>query len=280
LNGIEFDDYQKEEYRKSWTNSVAESTRLIKYICGELKPYPRENWQSIEHAHFQLTELIWPMLETIRNTMRNAILLENNLFKSLIKLRPKPVSGNAIVCLDCKSPELLDKFWIVPDELHILSNRCDNCQCGLLRHAKINYLLTYETWIDKQKPTPTEIKANLNQLKQMITDFIYIFKDVIHISKENHPILSALNQMIDEEKDIFSKKGRNILNSNLHDELEKLKNQCEKLSTAPASNRKPMSLPDIYKIIQKVSKTDTIREQMDAIKETQKIYMAEQEIYV
>jgi GTP-binding protein EngB required for normal cell division len=75
-NGMEFDDYQKEEYQRSWVTSVNESTRLLQYICNNLKSYSQKDWQSIEHAQCRINQLVRPILETIRNIMRNMILLD------------------------------------------------------------------------------------------------------------------------------------------------------------------------------------------------------------
>ncbi|CAF4338717.1 unnamed protein product [Rotaria sp. Silwood2] len=39
-NGIKFDEYQENEYQQSWSSSVTESDRLLRFICDqELKPY-------------------------------------------------------------------------------------------------------------------------------------------------------------------------------------------------------------------------------------------------
>ena len=74
LDGAKFDDYQREEYKQSWITSVKESKRFLAYLCDELKSYPKIQWQSIEHAQFQMTLLVRPMLETLRNLFRNVIL--------------------------------------------------------------------------------------------------------------------------------------------------------------------------------------------------------------
>jgi hypothetical protein len=279
-NGIQFDDYQKDEYTRSWTTAVNESNRLLQYICGELRPYRRKDWQSMEHAYFQISQFIRPMLETIRNTLRNAILLHKNLSKPLIKLHPTSVLRNSSVCLDCKRPELLSEFWIIPDKLHILSNQCNHCRCDFSLHAKVDYALTYKTSFEKPRPSLNDMRANLDRLKQIITELMYFFKDVVRISKENDPILSALNQMINEEEFICSQIRPNVLNSYLHDELEDLRKDYQNRWITSTSNQRSMMLPEIYKIIQMVSEMNTISEQLAAIRQTEAMYMTEQETLV
>ncbi|CAF3575203.1 unnamed protein product [Rotaria sp. Silwood1] len=57
-SGIEFDQYQKNEYQQSWTISVTESDRLLQYFCGStLKPYLQNEWRSVEHAQFRIIKL-------------------------------------------------------------------------------------------------------------------------------------------------------------------------------------------------------------------------------
>jgi hypothetical protein len=277
LNGVKFDDYQKEEYKQSWITSANESNRLLKYICTEIKSYLQNDWQSIEHAQFQITLLVRPMLETIRNTMRNITILEKTSSKSLIKLHSNPVSSNSSVCLECKRLKFLDKFWVILDELHVLSSRCEKCSCDLSRHSKVDYLITYEICDDRGKQSLDKLKTNLNQLKEAITKFVYFFKNVARISKENDPILSALDGMINEENYICTRKGSDVLNSQLRESLENLRKEYEKLWTTSASSQKSMPLSEIYNQIKNVSENTTIKEQLDAIKQTQEFYMTEQE---
>ncbi|CAF4334922.1 unnamed protein product [Rotaria sp. Silwood2] len=55
-NGIKFDEYQENEYQQSWSSSVTESDRLLRFICDqELKPYFQNEWRSIEHAQFKIS---------------------------------------------------------------------------------------------------------------------------------------------------------------------------------------------------------------------------------
>ncbi|CAF4093642.1 unnamed protein product [Rotaria sp. Silwood2] len=277
-NGIKFDDYQKDEYKRSWVTSVNETNRFMEYICNELKPYLQKNWMSIEHAQFQINRMIRPVLETIKNMMRNKILLNKNSSKSLIRLCPGPVGRNSTMCKVCKRSIIqCGEFWIMRDELHILSDRCDKCPCDFSRHSKVNYVLNYELWDEKQKPSFNDMKRNLDELIQITTEFAYFYKHVVHISKENDPLLSVLKQMTNEEKSIYSHKENRILNARLYDELRSFKNEYEKVWTISVPSKNSINLSEIYKLIKTSSKIKEISEQLSIIKQMEDNYMHEHE---
>ncbi|CAF3642275.1 unnamed protein product [Rotaria sp. Silwood1] len=277
-NGIKFDDYQKDEYKQSWITSVNETNRLIQYICHDLKPCFQKTWTSIEHAQFQINRMIRPILETIKNTMRNIILLNKTSSKSLIRLCLSLVDRNSAMCMTCpRSIRLCGEFWIMRDNLHTLSDRCCQCECDFSRHSKVNYVLNYELWHEKQKPSFHDMKTNLDQLTQIIIQFAYFYKYLVHISKENDPILSVLIQIINEEKSICSQKENQNLNANLYDDLKNFKSEYEKACSMPMSNEKPINLLEIYKLIKTVSEMKEISEQLSTIKQMKIIYMNEQE---
>ena len=119
-NNILFNNEDKNEYDKSWSASVKESNRLIDYITTKLPVYVIENGrQSIKNAQFEISHMIRPMLETIRNILRNSILYRINSSKVLIELHPKISSHPIAICLSCtRRPVQVDRFWITPDYAH------------------------------------------------------------------------------------------------------------------------------------------------------------------
>ncbi|CAF1133069.1 unnamed protein product [Rotaria sordida] len=277
-NRIKFDDYQKDEYKRSWITSVNETNRLIQYICNELKPCLQKSWMSIEHAQFQINRMIRPILETIKNTMRNIILFDKSSSKSLIKLCPSSVDRNSATCTKCSHSAILcGEFWIMCYDLHTLSDRCSQCECDFSRHFKVNYVLKYKLCDKEQKPTFHDMKRNLEQLTQIIIQFAYFYKYLVHIATENDPILSVLNRMIKEEKSICSQKGNQNLNANLYDNLKSFKNEYKEAWSMSISNPKPITLPEVYKLIKTASEIREISEQLSTIKQMEDIYMNEQE---
>ena len=277
-NGIKFDDDQKEEYQRSWVTSVNESTRFLQYICNNLKAYPQKDWRSIEHARCQINQIVRPVLETIRNIIRNMILLDKISSNLFIKLRSKPVAQNSTICLGCtRSPVRVGEFLIIPDELHILSAKYNECLCASSYHTTVDYTLKYELCNDKQKPTLNEMKTMLDSLREMLMNFAYFLKYVVRISKENDPISSTLNRMIDEENYISAKIKTKNVNSFLCNELNNVRKDYDKIWTASLSSRKSVTLPEVYQMIETASESNTINKQIIAIKQTQEMYMNEQE---
>ncbi|CAF4236157.1 unnamed protein product, partial [Rotaria sordida] len=94
---------------------------------------------------------------------------------------------------------------------------------------------------------------------------------------ENDPILSVLNRMIKEEKSICLQKGNQNLNANLYDDLKSFKNEYKEAWSMSISNPKPITLPEVYKLIKTASEIREISEQLSIIKQMEDIYMNEQE---
>ena len=266
MNKIKFDDYQKEEYKQSWITSVEESNRLLTYICDEMKPFQQEEWQSVEHARFLINQLVRPLLETLRNTMRNIIICEKISSESLIKLKPIPATGNAHNCSDGKTPKLLGSFWVIDDK----------CQCDESQYSNIDYLIIYELWDERQKPSLNELKGNLDRLKTAIAQFIHFFKHIECIKKEEDPIVLALVRLIEEETNICTEKGLGILNERLHDRLKRFKKKCEDRWDTSVSNGE-QTLSHIYDSIKDLHEDPTISDQLRISKREQEIYLQKHE---
>ncbi|CAF3592938.1 unnamed protein product [Rotaria sp. Silwood1] len=277
-NKIDFDDYQKEEYKKSWRNAVTASNRLLSYICGTLKAYPYIEWKSINHAQLQINQMIRPILETIRNILRNLILYEEKSSKLFIRLYPFVVSHSSTICIKCKRvPKDYNEFWIYPDDLHIFSVKCLNCKCSRNRHIDVNYRLDYEVSNNVNRQFIDEMKSILNQLQQAILEFRYFFIATTQSLKSNNAIISYLNQMIEEENQICELNGNNSLNLILHKKLNEFKENYEQIEDVSTLNKNSINLAKIYKLIQQISRIDLIEKQIDVIKQYHRTYMNEQE---
>ncbi|CAF4658628.1 unnamed protein product, partial [Rotaria sp. Silwood2] len=144
-NGIPFTDEEKKEYQMSWSISVKESNRLMDYINKELTEHRIENeWQTIKHAQLEISYMIRPILETMRNTLRNIILLKNKS-NQFIKQNAKPLHSRATRCLSCKGDlEQVTEFWIFSTRTHAIEkDGCLMCMCSLDQHVTIDYALSY-----------------------------------------------------------------------------------------------------------------------------------------
>ena len=118
---IEFNEDDKEEFEKSWVRSVEESKRFRDFLCDELHPYRKNiEWQSIREVQFQINLMIRPMLEGMRNILRNILLHDIN---SMMELRATYVDQPTMICYKCdRNMMVFGHYWILLDRLHLSRN--------------------------------------------------------------------------------------------------------------------------------------------------------------
>jgi GTP-binding protein EngB required for normal cell division len=118
---LTFSADDKNEFEKSWTRSVTESKRFRRFLCEELHPYRKNaEWRSIQDAQYQINQMIRPMLEAMRNILRNIILCDS---KTSIKLSATCVDRPTVICYKChRAARKCGPFWILPDHLHAIPN--------------------------------------------------------------------------------------------------------------------------------------------------------------
>ncbi|UJR14418.1 hypothetical protein I4U23_001415 [Adineta vaga] len=281
-NDVKFDDYQKQEYEQSWIKSSKESQRLIAYICTDMKCYSKDEWKSIEHAQFEINRMVRPMLETIRNTMRNTIILQKDSPQPLIQLEAQSIGKNMIVCPTGKRrSKLIRGFLILLNEPHASLDPCDRCSGTLSEHFKIDYELKYRD-LEKaeQIPTMKEIQTTEEQLKQLIINFGKFFKNVVHLSEKADSISNTLKEIIDEEEYLSSQKESRNFNSYLCQKLKVLRQDYERVWTERRTIEEPMKLPNIYDQIKIGRKNSLVNAQMDAIRKSEELFMKEHEKHI
>ncbi|CAF3881101.1 unnamed protein product, partial [Rotaria sordida] len=125
-NGISFNNDEKHEYEMSWSTSVTQSNRLIDYIRRNITIYRIDNnLQSMKHAQFEIMHMISPMLETMRNILRNLILYRMNSLKTSIELRPKVNHQSTTRCRVCKPiVRLVGNFPVAYYRPHVVKKDC------------------------------------------------------------------------------------------------------------------------------------------------------------
>ncbi|CAF2862033.1 unnamed protein product [Rotaria sp. Silwood2] len=102
-NGIQFDDVEHKEYENSWSNSVTESNRLLAYVYKELSAHVlKGEAQSIKQTEFKISHMVRPMLEAMRNILRNSIIWNMDTPRKLIELNPIVLYRSAAVCYTCQ----------------------------------------------------------------------------------------------------------------------------------------------------------------------------------
>ena len=280
-NEVSFSDDDKREYERSWSNSVKESNRLINHIATNLTSYDmKSGWQSVKNAQFEISHMIRPMSETMRNVLRNIILCKNNLPNESIVLHSKPLHRTATRCRNCKPhPYQVGKFWVLPTVPHEIQDGCFMCSCALDQHVSVDYMLEYDLLNNSSKLSLNQMIAVINSLCDAGTDFAHF---LIHTagSKKGDPFFIGLVEMIVEETSICKSKETAHLNTQLVEELRKLQNRYEQHMDKKKSNRKNVELSAIYKLIEIIGNHSMVREQMVAMKQTQRIVMEEYEYEV
>ncbi|CAF4300781.1 unnamed protein product, partial [Rotaria sp. Silwood2] len=115
-DSMNFDPNERNEFEQSWTRSVAESERFRDFLCTQHEYRKNHEWQSIKDVQFQINFMIRPMLETMRNLLRNIILFDQDLS---IKLSATHASPSSMLCYKChRNSEKFNQFWIIQDYLH------------------------------------------------------------------------------------------------------------------------------------------------------------------
>ena len=276
-NGIEFDAYQRKDYEQSWKKSSEVSNDLINYICNILKPYSQKEWHSLECLQLQMKQLIRPLLETTRNTLRNMVLLNQNSSK-LIKLSPETVSEPLTICYKCKrNPESFAEIAIYPDDLHRLSDSCDKCNCEQFKHVIVDYKLHYNLIESNDGLMLSEYKENFAKLRKTILEFGKFYGYIISVLKKTDLLLPALKRIIAEENEICSQKEQNCLNMTIYEKLSNLKNDYMTEQEKAISIGIPISVSDMFRIMDDIYEIDDINLQINMIKRTQENYIKQHE---
>jgi hypothetical protein len=264
---IPIHDHQKREYENSWTNSVTESARLLDFI-RQLEKYPTQRWQSVKHAQLEILLLVRPMLEAIRNILRNSILIEKNM-GSLIELRARFVSQPSSLCTTCKNQKIvISNFWVIPDHLHKCSaelSKCGSCHCSLNKHVPVYYELSYESSSCSQ--TNYDLRSMLDKLTHSIVEFSYFY--LRNIGTSHDPFLPGIRRFINEEEKTCSRRSSQCLNTELLHKLIALQTTYEKQMLDMKLRQDYTALKIIYEHIEHVQTLPIVHEQMVAVRQTQ-----------
>ncbi|CAM4945824.1 unnamed protein product [Rotaria socialis] len=280
-NRIPFTLNEKREYELSWSTSAKEATRLIDYIRTNHTSSPIcSGFQSMKQAQFEISSMIRPILETIRNILRNIILCKMNQSNISIELYPKHVLNPAAKCFSCHPPTInLSQFWIALDVPHQFKNKCHTCSCAADRHAPIDYVLEYKSI--GRSPT-----YHLNEMNEMLHRIYFASAELslflIHgaCSTNDDLFILGFKQMIMNEKNICAEQQSNKMNIQLVTELEKAQYEYEQRIRDVASDHRTKTLANIYEQMRQIRNYPQINEQMIAIEQGQRAIMKQNEIVV
>ncbi|UJR32405.1 hypothetical protein I4U23_019867 [Adineta vaga] len=279
-NDISFDEESKCEYKTSWSKSVKESNRLIEYINKDLTVYDmKKKWPSTKQAQFEILYMVRPILETMRNILRNLILITMKRSDKFIELISKSLHRRITRCLSCKSvPISVAHFWIIPDNPHDIQTNRLVCQCSIKQHVSLDYTIEYRC----QHPTVHNQKAFSNDVSYNLcaaSAKFAIFLESTDYCTKGDPFLNGLMEIIAEETDICNihNQKENHFNSQLVEELIKLKEQYQQELNKIKSNSKTIDIKAVYEIIEVIGQYPMVKEQMAAVKHTHQMMMKKYE---
>jgi hypothetical protein len=283
-NDISFKKEDKQEYQTSWSTSVKESNRLVDHINKNLRAYHKgSGWKSIKAAQFEISYMVRPMLETMRNILRNQTFRKKNLSNQFIKLSAKAVHHTATRCLSCKpEPHQIEKFWVLPTVLHEIQDKCCLCACPVDQHVRIDYMLEYQCLYDASDHHKEATNNILDILCNASAKFAHFLMFTAHSVKFD-PFLIGLKEMIDEENQICQSQKFDYFNSYLVKKLmilQELYEFCIEKITERKSNKGPIDLPAIYRSIDSIAQYPMLHEQMVAVKQSQQMMMEDYECEV
>ena len=269
---IQFDNVDRQEYENSWLKSANESERLFSYIGTELSTsHKPSKCQSIKNAQLKITHMIRPMLEAIRNILRNKILYDMNVSNASIVLSPKALDYPATLCLKCERNLIKKgKFWIARAPPHKIQKVCHSC--GSNEHMSIDYDLCYQSSDKPPNDNRKQLEEGVNLLRDVSVQFAHFLKYSARSSKDD-PFLMFINQMMDEEDDICRSRKSNEMNRKLSKELMALMNEYVQTIDGMELTQKYIEPPAIYKLIESVSNHHMVQIQMTAVKKTQEKLM-------
>ncbi|CAF1014228.1 unnamed protein product [Rotaria sp. Silwood1] len=277
-NSIEFNDQDYSEYENSWSKSVTESNHFLSFVCRELKSHViKDESQSIKQTQLQISCMIRPMLETMRNIFQNLIAWKMDTSNGSIELNPIVLHRSAAVCYTCPRPIIkLGKFWIIKDFPHEIQNTCYSCACPSDQHIRIDYKLDY-TYCERCPNTnQEEMKKSLDLLFRASAEFAYFLMNVARSSKDDSFLIHIVH-MISRENDLCTGETRNEMNSKLVEKLMELMARYQQSIETLERNQEHSNLNDINVLIQTIYKNPMIQKQMDAIKQSRKIIMKQYE---
>ena len=270
-NEIEFNGIEEKEYEESWNKSSTESKRFLRYIRTKTTEllYPNES-KSTKHAQLKISLMLRPILETMRNILRNTVLWDRGSRMVSIELRTKKIESPTGICFECnRETYKVNDFWVTADCLHVFQNKCRTCSHDFTQHMRIYYELEWKECKQPMSQSDDEIRKMLNDLCKTSAEFAHFLSGTQDIS-QNDPFLLGFKRMIKEESDICANKGSCQLNSALLKELEQLNNIYEDIRKKMKDKGEHISLSNIYEKIQRMCKYRMIESQMAAITEWEK----------
>ena len=278
LNHMKFSEDDELKHNESWEKSSKESRHFLQYIRTKMRvPLIPSKLRSMKDAQLKITLMIRPMLESMRNILRNIILLNEGFHNVSIELISKFIKDTTAICLRCTRRHIqVGNFWMTIDSLHVFYNRCRTCECEPSDHYPIDYEVTYRERSDLQGISAKDMQTTVDDLLKKSAEFGDFLSESMECA-ENDQFLIGLNRMIGEEKEICDKKSPCRLNSSLVEYLEETKKKYERKRQKMMDEKPEMMLDDVYNKIEEVKKHGMIASQMTVVEQWQKFMVKQYE---
>ncbi|CAF2762932.1 unnamed protein product [Rotaria sp. Silwood2] len=184
---------------------------------------------SLKQAQLKINLMIRPMLESMRNILRNLILWNKEPHDMSIKLHASTITNPTGLCLKCpRQHHQVAEFWVNMDNSHVsINNKCRTCQCDPSDHSPIDYILEYKCSNKSLSRSEAELITLFDDLFKASVAFAH-FLLVSSVNSETDPFLSGWTRMIkEEEEDICDEKIPCKVNHKLMEDLQKWKDKYE-----------------------------------------------------
>jgi hypothetical protein len=266
---LAFDRQQKQDFEQSWKMSVAESIRLLNLIKSRPE-YAMNKWHSMKHAQMMIILLVRPILETIRNALRNLALWDLEKTQRIIELKAQSIPLPGWLCTSCSyrvTP--IDNISIITRPIHNYrtANECDGCHCALSKHLPIFYQPQYQWSGTKGTGFYAEIKATKDRLvygSVILSQFL-----LYNTENSENPFLSWLGLFIEEQAHLSSEESSSTIDIELCKKLLEEKDAYVNGLQDIKRDDDRIKLDAVYSCIGEILAYPTIADQMNATKESQ-----------
>ena len=266
---LAFTGGEKVDFEKSWQISGNESNRLFDSL-GSYKEISTDQLHSINHAQMMIRSLIRPILETIRNSLRNIILYQLNDKRCIIEIKPQPISLPAWLCMNCPYEVIpMGDISIAKYQVHYhrTPDRCDCCQ-----HAPTQYLsVFYESNYQFRSVEDTgfleetvDVKDRLLRASAKLSQFL-----LSTMGKSEDLFLSWFDLLIKQEEYLHSEKPLSVPNNHFYKELYDAKVKYTSYLQEIQSHPIQTELNPVYQCLEGILIIPCIETQLTAIKASQ-----------
>ena len=256
-------DYQKTNDERSWSLSRSSWMHLLKYVRKDLSSFAiHPVLQKVDYTRIKVIQMVRPILESIRNILRNDILTEKSAPPVFLSLRPKPIPYPSAICYGCELDYVQFNGLLIPhSKSHECLVECKTCSCRLSEHKKIDYVLEYKL-VDRSSFKFDDMEVLKKGLLDASVSFAYF---LIHVDENSaaDPFWTYFNDMIHEESclSIYSK-----LNAYLRDQLASHRRQYQSQLKQMTDRNEGYNVKFLGKWIEWVQQVSMVKEQIDASK--------------